>query len=191
MSQDKKTVYTTGEAAKICHLSQQTIIRCFDNGTLNGFRIPGSKFRRIPHNSLVQFMRRHNIPLDALDSGAIRVLIVDNDQETIEPLIEILEADGRFEIASIGNGYHAGVLTEQMLPDVMILNDMLPDIPCNVVCQTLRQNPNLEHIKVLIVSGETNRATTDLLMETGADAFIQKPWNVETIIDKIISLVNK
>ena len=37
-----KTVFTTGEAAKICKVSQQTIIRCFDNGQLKGFRVPGS-----------------------------------------------------------------------------------------------------------------------------------------------------
>ena len=43
-----KTVFTTGEAAKICKVSQQTIIRCFDNGQLKGFRVPGSRFRRIP-----------------------------------------------------------------------------------------------------------------------------------------------
>ena len=42
-----KTVFTTGEAAKICKVSQQTIIRCFDSGQLKGFRVPGSRFRRI------------------------------------------------------------------------------------------------------------------------------------------------
>ncbi len=42
-----KAVFTTGEAAGICRLSQQTIIRCFDSGQLEGFRVPGSKFRRI------------------------------------------------------------------------------------------------------------------------------------------------
>lgn len=48
MDERMKSVFTTGEAAKICKVSQQTIIRCFDNGQLKGFRVPGSKFRRIP-----------------------------------------------------------------------------------------------------------------------------------------------
>ncbi len=43
-----KQVFTTGEAAEICKVSQQTIIRCFDSGRLTGFRVPGSRFRRIP-----------------------------------------------------------------------------------------------------------------------------------------------
>ena len=60
----RKAVYTTGEAAEICNLSQQTIIRCFDSGQLQGFRVPGSKFRRIPHDDLVRFMKENGIPLD-------------------------------------------------------------------------------------------------------------------------------
>ena len=48
-----KTVFTTGEAAKICKVSQQTIIRCFDSGQLKGFRVAGSRFRRIPRDVLV------------------------------------------------------------------------------------------------------------------------------------------
>ena len=43
MAINTKTVFTTGEAAKICKVSQQTIIRCFDNGSLKGFRVPGSR----------------------------------------------------------------------------------------------------------------------------------------------------
>ena len=52
VDQRMKTVFTTGEAAKICKVSQQTIIRCFDNGQLKGFRVPGSRFRRIPREML-------------------------------------------------------------------------------------------------------------------------------------------
>ena len=43
-----KKIFTTGEAAQVCKVSQQTIIRCFDSGRLTGFRVPGSKFRRLP-----------------------------------------------------------------------------------------------------------------------------------------------
>ena len=50
-----KTVFTTGEAADICKVSQQTIIRCFDSGRLKGFRVPGSRFRRIPREALIAF----------------------------------------------------------------------------------------------------------------------------------------
>lgn len=58
-----KRTLTTGEAALVCKVSQQTIIRCFDNGRLQGFRVPGSKFRRIPREELIKFMRKSEIPI--------------------------------------------------------------------------------------------------------------------------------
>jgi len=60
-------VYTTGKAAKISYCSQQTIIRCFDSGLIKGFKVPGSKFRRIPHKNLVEFIQDNEISLDKLE----------------------------------------------------------------------------------------------------------------------------
>jgi excisionase family DNA binding protein len=93
-----KTVFTTGEAAKICKVSQQTIIRCFDNGQLKGFRVPGSRFRRIPREMLYKFMKDNGIPTDALESGKRKVLLVDDDVELVELMTKVLEEDGRFEV---------------------------------------------------------------------------------------------
>src|SRR5215467_15352203 len=84
-----KTVFTTGEAAKICKVSQQTIIRCFDNGQLKGFRVPGSRFRRIPRDALYRFMRDNGIPTDALESGRRKVLLVDDDLDLVEMLRKV------------------------------------------------------------------------------------------------------
>lgn len=63
-----KDVFTTGEAASICKLSQQTIIRCFDGGLLKGFRVPGSRFRRIPKDALMEFMVENGMPLEWLEA---------------------------------------------------------------------------------------------------------------------------
>ncbi|KKK99209.1 hypothetical protein LCGC14_2635020, partial [marine sediment metagenome] len=113
---NQKAVFTTGEAAKICKLSQQTIIRCFDNGQLKGFRVPGSKFRRIPRDALLQFIKENNIPMDGLEGDKIRVLVVDDDPEIVELFVDALEADGRFEVATAQTGYDAGLLTQQFRP---------------------------------------------------------------------------
>ena len=86
-----KELYTTGEAADICNVSQQTIIRCFDSGKLTGFRIPGSRFRRIPRDSLIKFMKDHDMPLKNLESGKKKVLIVDDDQEIVELMVDVLD----------------------------------------------------------------------------------------------------
>ena len=106
-----KTVFTTGEAAKICKVSQQTIIRCFDSGQLKGFRVPGSRFRRIPRDQLFAFMKDNGIPTEALESGKREVLIVDDDEDLVVMMKEVFEQDGRFEIRTANNGFGAGMLS--------------------------------------------------------------------------------
>ncbi len=184
-----KAVFTTGEAAEICKVSQQTIIRCFDNGQLGGFRVPGSKFRRIPRKELIKFMKANSIPMEGLESDKIRVLVVDDDPQIVELFVDVLSGDGRFEIKTAETGYDAGVLTQQFRPDVVILDYMLPDINGNVVCKTIRDNPELTHIKILVISGVINPSEVDNLMEAGADEFIKKPFNIENVVDRMVKLV--
>ncbi|HHH76404.1 MAG TPA: response regulator [Phycisphaerae bacterium] len=184
-----KAVFTTGEAAELCNLSQQTIIRCFDSGKLEGFRVPGSRFRRIPRESLIKFIKENGLPLDGFKNDKIKVLIVDDDQQIIELFIDVLAADGRFEVATAQTGYDAGLMTQQFLPDLIVLDYMLPDINGNVVCKTIRKNQDFANTKILIISGMVNPAEVADLMAAGADDFIKKPFNIENVIQRIIELV--
>ena len=185
-----KTVFTTGEAADVCKVSQQTIIRCFDSGRLKGFRVPGSRFRRIPRDALIAFMKDNNIPVDALDSGKTKILVVDDDPEIVELFVDVLERDGRFEVKTASTGYDAGVVTQEFLPDLVILDYMLPDINGNVVCQTIRKNPNFEHMKIIIVSGVVNQDEINELLRAGADEFVKKPFNIEKLIERVGQLLS-
>ena len=133
-----KQVFTTGEAAEICKVSQQTIIRCFDSGRLNGFRVPGSRFRRIPRIELLRFMKANDIPTDALESTRKRVLVVDDDEQIIELFLDVLSRDDRFEVKSARTGYDAGMLTEQFRPHLLLLDYLLPDVNGNLVCDRIR-----------------------------------------------------
>jgi excisionase family DNA binding protein len=185
-----KSVFTTGEAAEICKVSQQTIIRCFDSGRLKGFRVPGSRFRRIPRDALLQFMKDNGIPPDALDSGKSKVLVVDDDPEIVELFVDVLQRDGRFEVRTASTGYDAGLITQEFQPDLIILDYMLPDINGNVVCQTIRSKPEFESTKIIIVSGVVNQDEINDLLKAGADEFVKKPFNIEKLVERIGQLLN-
>lgn len=186
-----KSVFSTGEVAQVCKVSQQTIIRCFDSGKLKGFRVPGSRFRRIPRDSLIQFMKDNEIPLDQLELGKKRVLVVDDDPAIVEMLVELLERDGRFEVQTASTGFEAGIRTKEFHPDVMVLDFMLPDINGNAVCRTIRADESLRDVRIIIVSGVVNREDVDKLLEDGADDFLQKPFSIEQLINRITELVSR
>ena len=185
-----KQVFTTGEAAEICKVSQQTIIRCFDSGRLQGFRVPGSRFRRIPRPELLRFMKANDIPTDSLESSRKRVLIVDDDDQIIDLFVDVLGRDDRFEVRTASTGYDAGLLTEQLRPHLILLDYMLPDINGNLVCERIKSNPELRNTKIIIMSGVVNQAEIDALKGSGADEFMKKPFNIEQLIERMAELVN-
>ncbi|MFG0327874.1 MAG: response regulator [Phycisphaerales bacterium JB037] len=184
----EKKIFTTGEAAQVCKVSQQTIIRCFDSGRLQGFRVPGSKFRRIPRDELIRFMQANEIPTDAIESARKRVLVVDDDPQIVELFEDLFAGDERFEVETAGTGYDAGLLTESFRPHVMILDYMLPDINGNVVCERVRAKEDLRETKIVFVSGVVNRDEIKGLLDAGADAFVKKPFQVSELMRTIESL---
>ncbi len=184
-----KTVFTTGEAARICKVSQQTIIRCFDNGSLKGFRVPGSRFRRIPRDQLFQFMKENGIPTDALESGKRKVLIVDDDVELVELLVDVFERDGRFEIRTANNGFDAGMFVKEFRPDLVVLDVMLPDINGKEVCQRVRSDSSLDAVKIICISGMVEQDKVADLRAAGADDFMQKPFTVDKLLERSCDLL--
>ena len=189
MDQRNKQVFTTGEVAQICKVSQQTVIRCFDSGRLTGFRVPGSRFRRIPRAALLSFMKSNQIPMDHLDSGKRRVLVVDDDEAIVEMFVELLERDGRFEVRTASTGYEAGIVTEQFRPDIMLLDFKLPDINGKEVCQRVRSDKTMEDTRIICISGMVEEDKVADLRDAGADDFMHKPFEVEKLIDRICELL--
>ena len=184
-----KTVFTTGEAAKICKVSQQTVIRCFDSGQLKGFRVPGSRFRRIPREHLFAFMRENGIPTDALESGKRKILVVDDDVELVELITDVLERDGRFEVRSVNNGFDAGMMVKDYKPDLIVLDVMLPDINGKEVCQRVRSDKAMDSVQIICISGMVEEDKVDGPRQAGANDFMRKPFEVDRLIERICQLL--
>ena len=184
-----KQVFTTGEAAEICKVSQQTIIRCFDSGRLQGFRVPGSRFRRIPRAELLRFMRSNEIPTENLESSRKRILVVDDDAQIVDLFLDVLGKVENYDIRAARTGYDAGMLTEQFRPHLILLDFMLPDINGNVVCERIRSNPEMADTRIILISGVVNQEEVDKLLKAGADEFVKKPFNIEKLVSRIGELL--
>jgi len=130
-------------------------------------------------------MKGNGIPQDNLDSGKKKVLIVDDDPEIVELISDIFSRDPRFEIATASSGYDAGVMTGQFKPDIILLDYMLPDVNGNIVCQTIKQNPDFEDIKIIIVSGVVKQDEIDQLLKSGAEGFVKKPFDIDELVNQV------
>lgn len=185
-----KTVFTTGEAAKICKVSQQTIIRCFDSGQLKGFRVPGSRFRRIPRDQLFAFMKDNGIPTEALESGKRKILLVDDDEDLVDLLKDAFGRDSRFEIRTANNGFDAGMQVKEFRPDLVVLDVMLPDINGKEVCVRVRSDSTLDEVKIICISGMVEEDKVADLKAAGANDFMQKPFSVDKLLERACELLS-
>ncbi len=181
----QKDILTTGEVAKICNVAPRTVSKWFDSGQLRGYRIPGSKDRRIPLNSLIRFMKSHNIPLDGLQSGRTRVLIVDDESEIVDVLEKVLTEQANYEVRTAHAGFAAGIECEKFRPHVMLLDMHLGDINGEGVLKLVRDNADLQLTKVIAMSGKLTDGQANQLIQKGFDGYLKKPFHVRQVIDSI------
>lgn len=180
-----KDVLTTGEVAKICNVAPRTVSKWFDSGALHGYRIPGSKDRRIPLNQLIRFMKQHGMPLNGLMTGCTRVLIVDDEQDIVEVLEKILEDEAKYEVEVARGGFAAGITAEKFRPHVMLLDMHLKDVDAPEVCKQVKKNPDLQLTKVIAMSGKLTEQEVGGLTSLGFDSFLRKPFHVRQVIEAI------
>jgi excisionase family DNA binding protein len=181
----QKDVLTTGEVAKICNVAPRTVSKWFDTGALHGYRIPGSKDRRIPLNQLIRFMKHHGMPLNGLMTGSARVLIVDDEQDIVEVLEKILEDEAKYEVEVARSGFAAGVTAEKFRPHVLLLDMHLKDIDAPEVAKQVKKSADLQLTKVIAMSGKLTEADAHALLSTGFDGFLRKPFHVRQVIEAI------
>ena len=185
MTAKAKDVLTTGEVAKICNVAPRTVSKWFDSGALRGYRIPGSKDRRIPVNQLIRFMKQHGMPLNGLMTGCTRILIVDDEQDIVEVLEKILEDEAKYEVEVAKGGFAAGVTAEKFRPHVILLDMHLRDIDGKALAQHVKNNADLQLTKVIAMSGRMGEDELKGLLAAGFDGYLKKPFHVRQVIEAI------
>ena len=180
-----KDVLTTGEVAKICNVAPRTVSKWFDSGALHGYRIPGSKDRRIPLNQLIRFMKQHGMPLNGLMTGSTRILIIDDEQDIVEVLEKILEDEAKYEVEVAKGGFAAGITADKFRPHVILIDMHLRDIDGREVAKSVKNNPDLQLTKVIAMSGKMTDEEAKGLMAVGFDGFLRKPFHVRQVIESI------
>ncbi len=180
-----KDVLTTGEVAKVCNVAPRTVSKWFDSGQLKGYRIPGSKDRRIPLNNLLQFMKNHGIPMDGVMAGNTRVLIVDDEHEITEVLEKLLTEQTNYAVRCASNGFEAGIECERFKPHVMLLDIHLSEGDSTHVAKLIRSTDDLAMTRIVAMSGKLTDGQSAVLRGQGFDGFLKKPFQVRQVIESI------
>jgi excisionase family DNA binding protein len=185
----EKSVFTTFEAAKLCHVSPLSIINWVNAGRLPAFRTPGGH-RRIRRDDLARFMRENGIPLpeDLRDgSGRPRVLVVDDEASIREVIAASLasRATQPYEVMTAADGFEAGRLVATFRPDVVLLDLRMPGLDGFHVCRTIKADPETSSTIVIALTGYHTPETEARIVECGAVRCLAKPIEPSVVASSI------
>ncbi len=189
MSEAKNRVFTSGEVAAICGVSPDTVSRWFDLGQIEGYRLGPGGDRRIPYDSLRQFMLSHGIPLERLEEGERRVLVVDDDPYYLDVIPAALAKSGDYKVFVASTGFDAGTQVAEHNPHVIILDIHLSDMDGRMVCERVKSRAETKATRILAISGYIDDDEAKMLTDYGFDDYLKKPFSLSDLCSRVERLM--
>ena len=189
MSDRDQKAYTTFEAAKICHVTHHSIKNWIKQRLIRASRTPGGHYR-ILEDDLDAFREEYDMfPRDKGPSKQ-RVMIVDDDPDA-RALIEDILTEKGYELIKVSNATEVGLKAAQLLPDLILLDFLMPEINGFDVCKALRANELTRSIPSMAVTCLSKEDDIERIFECGADEYLPKPFKVEQLQEKVQDLIGK
>lgn len=181
-----KDVLSTFQAAEYCDTSYMSIKRWIMSGKLKAYKTPGGH-NRINKRNLIDFMMKNNIPIpEKVDIIRRKILVVDDDTQVREGIANYLRMNGQnYDVATAEDGFEAGIIVNQFSPDLIILDLLMPKMDGFKVCEKIKRNLLTRDIKILVLTGYANKKNMKRAYESGADKVLQKPLDMEKLLEEI------
>ncbi len=114
-----------------------------------------------------------------------RILLIDDSEVTLAMAGDALEKNG-FEVLTATNGLEANhYLFQKQQPDLIIIDVMIPLLNGNRTAKLIKENENTRQIPILLLSSKPEEELQRLATESGADGFVQKPFDPRLLVAKI------
>jgi len=119
-----------------------------------------------------------------------KILVVDDEVDLVETVRFPLEMEG-FDVLVSYNGEDALNQARKESPDLIILDLMLPKLDGYKVCRLLKFDERYKHIPILMLTAKTQEKDKTLGMETGANEYITKPFEMDYLMEKVKAYLSK
>jgi two-component system alkaline phosphatase synthesis response regulator PhoP len=119
-----------------------------------------------------------------------KILVVDDEVDLVKTIQFALEAEG-YQVLVSYNGEDALNQSRKENPDLILLDLMLPKLDGYKVCRLLKFDEQYKHIPIVMLTAKTQQKDRLLGMETGADEYITKPFDMGKLTEKIKAYLSK
>ena len=119
-----------------------------------------------------------------------RILVIDDEKDLLELVRYNLESDG-FNVKSARDGEMGLAAAKRELPDLIVVDLMLPGIDGLDVCRSLRSDTRTTHIPIIMLTAKSAESDRILGLELGADDYITKPFSPRELIARIKAILRR
>ncbi len=119
-----------------------------------------------------------------------RILVVDDEEDLLELVRYNLSKEG-FEVHCVSTGEAAIREAKAQLPDLILLDLMLPAVDGLGVCKVLKSNPRTQHIPIMMLTAKTEESDVVGGLELGADDYITKPFSPRVLLARIRAVLRR
>jgi DNA-binding response OmpR family regulator len=119
-----------------------------------------------------------------------KILVVDDDPDQLEVACWCLKKAG-FAISTAANGVDALAKTRSVLPDLIVLDLMLPELNGLDFCKTLRKDPVTASIPIIMLTGMRSEFSRLAGLESGVNLFLTKPYSPEELVSKVEEMLKR
>ncbi len=126
-------------------------------------------------------------PEQTPDTAVLHIAIVEDDEDILEYLRKQFGAT--FKVSTFRNGKEALPAIIQQMPDIVVSDVMMPEMEGTVLCAKLKSNINTNHIPVILLTAMTREEDQLTGLQTGADAYITKPFNWDILLRTALNLL--
>ena len=125
-----------------------------------------------------------------MKKNTAKILVVDDDPEIVEILKYNLSNSG-FEVKVAFNGVQAVKKSKKFLPDIVLLDVMMPEMNGIEACKEIRNIDSLKKIQIIFLSARGEDYTQIAAFEAGADDYVSKPIKPKILIKKITNIAKR
>ena len=177
---------TTGDVVDHCHVTYKTVQNWIRNGDLKAARTPGGH-NRITVADFEEFLSRYALPSFSREPPPLkRVLIVDDDEAVLKTTTGMVQKIGDYDIATVANGFQAGIQLLKFRPDVVILDLLIPELNGFQVSRTAKKMPETRDATIIVATALPSGEAMSEAFESGADFYLEKPFKLQELKDCIV-----
>jgi excisionase family DNA binding protein len=184
--------FTTGQIAKHCHVTPETVANWIKKGRLKAGTTPGGHYR-VFREELVRFCRSHGFEVLPEWENKLKpptILIIDDDADLIDALMPHLEG-GERRVVGASDVAQAGLMLMKHRPDVVILDLHLPGTDGIRIASMLRKETELTGTRIIVLSGFIDELVREAMKDLRVDHFVEKPPNFDQLRKMVDELLGE